>query len=177
MQKQCTKCNDVKDVGYFYKVKDRHGEYRYLSCWCIECTALYSHKNYLKTKQNKRAKERENYSKNRSNIIKSKRRWINNNQDKYNSIKLKNRYGITIEEYNKILDCQGGVCAICKNNETVVDKKTGKIKKLSVDHDHFTGKVRGLLCNYCNHALGQFRDSVNLLKTAILYLENEGILE
>jgi dihydroorotase-like cyclic amidohydrolase len=54
-----------------------------------------------------------------------------------------------------------------------MDKRTGKIRALAVDHDHKTGKVRALLCRNCNTGLGNFQDSPELLKTAIQYLEEE----
>ena len=73
-------------------------------------------------------------------------------------------YGVTAEEYQAIYDHQGGKCAICQ-------RATGRTKMLSVDHDHKTGEVRGLLCNYCNrHVLGHLRDSVSALLRAVRYL-------
>jgi hypothetical protein len=56
---------------------------------------------------------------------------------------------------------QGGICAICR--ETKIDR---------IDHDHKTGKVRGLLCHCCNAALGLFRDLPDRLRAAAEYLEN-----
>ena len=77
--------------------------------------------------------------------------------------KLKRNYGITIEQYDALLVKQNGLCAICQN-------VSGR-KKLSVDHDHQTGKVRGLLCNPCNLSLGGFKDRSKLLAQAIIYLD------
>lgn len=71
-------------------------------------------------------------------------------------------YGLTMEEYEVILIKQNGMCAICKN-------LPGK-KRLHVDHDHKTGKLRGLLCFKCNVGLGNFGDSTELLKAALEYL-------
>ncbi len=64
---------------------------------------------------------------------------------------------------------QGGVCAICGLPETRVVK--GKLNRLAVDHDHTTGRVRGLLCFRCNTCLGRFEDNVELLRAAEAYLE------
>lgn len=77
---------------------------------------------------------------------------------------LKRLYGITLEQYAEMFSEQGEVCAICK-------AECGTKKSLSVDHDHATGKVRGLLCNGCNTSLGQFKDSQILLQRAIEYLK------
>jgi hypothetical protein len=76
---------------------------------------------------------------------------------------------LTKEEYAKLFLQQGGVCAICKGVSTITSKK-GKLFKLSIDHDHTTGEVRGLLCHYCNTGLGKFRDSPFILSQAISYL-------
>ena len=83
---------------------------------------------------------------------------------------LKHKYGISLEEYKEMLTNQGGKCAICEvtENNTTGDRKDWNF---AVDHDHKTGKVRGLLCNNCNRALGLFKDSANLLGEAKKYLE------
>jgi hypothetical protein len=75
-------------------------------------------------------------------------------------------YGITPQDFRRMLAKQGGVCAICKGPEP-----TGMA--LAVDHDHVTGRVRGLLCSNCNKGLGCFKDSPCALRTAALYLLNE----
>lgn len=79
--------------------------------------------------------------------------------------KLKIRYGITLEEFEHMLALQGGVCAICKQPENDRYKR-----RLSVDHDHSTGKVRGLLCHMCNTALGKLKDNPELFDAAASYL-------
>lgn len=82
---------------------------------------------------------------------------------------LKKSFGITIEEYNAILEKQKGVCAICGEKETAKGNG-GIVRNLAVDHDHETGEIRGLLCSNCNNGLGRFKDSPNLLTNAIDYL-------
>lgn len=81
---------------------------------------------------------------------------------------LKKQHGITPEDYAVILREQKGVCAICSEPETRILR--GKVCALSVDHDHETNKIRGLLCSRCNVALGMFRDRPKLLKRAYDYL-------
>lgn len=85
--------------------------------------------------------------------------------------KFKARYGITVDEYDGMHERQQGLCAICGNSEPNVDKRTGEPMRLSVDHDHETGRVRGLLCQKCNRALGLLDDDVDRLKWAIDYLQ------
>lgn len=78
--------------------------------------------------------------------------------------KLLRLFGLTVEEFDALLDAQGGACAICES-----PCRTGK--RLAVDHDHGTGDVRGLLCAACNRGLGYFRDDPNLLVRAAAYLK------
>jgi hypothetical protein len=73
---------------------------------------------------------------------------------------LRQRYGIGQREVEELLAEQGGVCAIC-----------GADNPEHVDHDHKTGHIRGLLCFNCNGGLGQFRDNVDYLTSAITYLK------
>lgn len=75
---------------------------------------------------------------------------------------LKQNYGLTVDRYNEIMTAQDGRCGICR------EEFTGRPH---VDHDHATGQVRGILCFTCNTALGKFKDSVELLRSAISYLE------
>jgi len=77
---------------------------------------------------------------------------------------LKTRYGITPEQYEAMLARQAGVCAICRN------PSRGSTRRLHVDHDHATGKVRGLLCFSCNAGLGHFADNLRWLEATIQYL-------
>ena len=81
---------------------------------------------------------------------------------------LKKTYGITLELFNQMYKAQGGICAICHKSETA--KNQYGVKQLSVDHDHKTNKIRGLLCHHCNMALGYMRDDPNLLVQAAGYL-------
>lgn len=72
-------------------------------------------------------------------------------------------YGITKEQYEALYEAQGGVCYICQ-------RATGRTRKLSVDHDHRSGYVRGLCCRTCNNLLGHFRDDPGIADRASLYL-------
>jgi hypothetical protein len=76
------------------------------------------------------------------------------------SYHLKARYGITAADAQRMLEEQGGLCAICR--ERPADH---------VDHDHLTGRLRRLLCFNCNGGLGQFRDDPELLRAAAAYLQ------
>lgn len=88
----------------------------------------------------------------------------------YKNSHLKAMYGITIERYETMLECQGGVCAICGKEEGA-KHQNGKVKNLAVDHCHDTGVIRGLLCHACNTGIGSFRHDQALLTSATKYLE------
>ncbi len=83
---------------------------------------------------------------------------------------LRRTFGINLEQYKALLSEQKGVCAICSEPETSTYK--GKLRHLSVDHCHTTGRNRSLLCNDCNVALGWFKDDVKRLRSAIHYLDS-----
>lgn len=82
---------------------------------------------------------------------------------------LRQTYGIGLREYEVMLAEQSGVCAICRRPETVIWR--GMLRPLAVDHDHDTGRVRGLLCANCNQGLGLFADSPDRLRSAAAYVE------
>lgn len=81
------------------------------------------------------------------------------------------RYGVSADVYRAMHTAQNGLCANCGRSESLVDKRTGKVRRLSVDHDHTTGKIRGLLCNDCNTGLGKLGDTVEGIKRLLAYLE------
>lgn len=83
---------------------------------------------------------------------------------------LKHLFGLTIDDYNQMLEKQNHRCATCKQKETRIAYKTGKIRYLSVDHCHRTGAIRGLLCDQCNRTLGLLNDDIQTLKNMIAYL-------
>jgi hypothetical protein len=81
------------------------------------------------------------------------------------------QYGLTVAQYDAILEAQGHVCAICRHPETHVSSFTKKTRRLCVDHDHNTGRVRGLLCSRCNRAIGMLGDDLPRLRAVVAYLE------
>ena len=80
---------------------------------------------------------------------------------------IRNQYGITLAQYNEMLETQDYKCAICGNEDEVEGRR------LAIDHCHTTGKIRGLLCGKCNRGLGLFYDNTTALTKAIDYL-NKG---
>lgn len=112
---------------------------------------------------------------NKEKVNKKNRKWTENNyKKKYSNSKnskLLKEYGITLEEYNKMLETQNHCCKICGKEET--QELKGTKWKLSVDHCHTTGKVRGLLCAKCNVGLAKFEEDEQQFLNAIKYLKGE----
>lgn len=102
-----------------------------------------------------------------------RKKWIENNPEQYarmlKNSRLKSTFGITLEQFDEMLRSQGYACAICGNG------KAGGQGTFHVDHDHETKKVRGLLCNHCNTALGLFKDNLVILRSAMMYLKKARI--
>jgi hypothetical protein len=91
--------------------------------------------------------------------------WSSRSKERQRDYKLKYNYGFSVDEYDSLYEKQQGRCAICHT-----DNPGGPHNRLYVDHDHITGKIRGLLCQQCNLALGLFKDSQDILGSAIVYL-------
>jgi len=99
------------------------------------------------------------------------RQWNIQNRELARIRKVVKNFRITAEEYLAMVEYQNNLCAICKQLETLVDKHSGLVRNLHVDHNHTTGKVRGLLCTACNTAIGNFKEDTNTIRAAISYIE------
>ena len=140
MSKVCSKCKEIKSLDKFSKDRSRSDGY------CNRCKVCTS--EYLKSKYNYKHPDYK-YPK-----MKEK------GQRNYD---LKRFYGITLDDYNRIFIEQTGCCAMCGRHQSEFKKR------LAVDHDHKTGKIRGLLCTNCNLKLGILEDK-NLVELSKLYL-------
>lgn len=114
-------------------------------------------------------KAAERYQKNKEKYLKRNEEWRQNNLERValNNWRknIRRDYGMTIEDYDIIYNNQEGCCAICKKHSS-----TFRIR-LAVDHDHETGKVRGLLCDRCNRGIGMLQDSPEICRQAAKYIE------
>jgi Recombination endonuclease VII len=153
MVKICTKCGKEKKINEFYKDKDcRFG----FMAHCKDCKGKYTSEHAKK------------YKTRRHELYLS-------NKDEYKNNSLLKKFGITLDQYNKMLESQNGVCAICGKDETVIDGKSKIVRSLAVDHNHKTGKVRGLLCVKCNNMLGLINENEQILLKTLEYLRyNKG---
>ena len=103
-----------------------------------------------------------------------KKSYRKNYRENHKANQLRAKYGITIEEYQAMLDNQGGVCKLCGLVETVKISRGEGVRSLAVDHDHNTGKVRGLLCHQCNVVLGQYEKHKDLFPKFQEYIDATG---
>ena len=142
-KKRCTLCAKVKDVNDFYM--DRRTVTSKRLAVCKTCCNMKSSEYYKQNVARIQAKHAE-YHKAHSEQTRNR--------------KFKSTYGVTLEEYQHLLAIQKGGCATC-----------GSTERLSVDHCHKSGKVRGVLCGKCNSALGFARDCTTTLAQLICYLE------
>lgn len=142
--KVCTKCKSEKPVDQYSVSRQGKRGPVYRSS-CKSCQA---------------SRAREWFAENSERANENRRRW-----------NLENRYGITVEQYAAMLADQGGVCAICGQGEPNEHGRTGTRFRLAVDHDHETGRVRGLLCQKCNRAIGLLGDNPQRLRDAADYVE------
>lgn len=141
--KTCSRCKISKENNGFHKCSRNKDN---LQSWCKLCAQDPNVKaDRLKYRNRPEVKQK------RSLYIRS---W-----------QLKREYNLTLDQYNQMLEQQNYSCLICEREQSIFDKK------LSVDHDHKTGKIRGLLCSNCNAMLGHINDDIQKMKRAIKYLE------
>lgn len=91
----------------------------------------------------------------------------------YRKHDLKRKFGITQEDYEKILESQNGVCSICECEESTKHRYKEGSQNLAIDHCHETGIIRGLLCSNCNRGIGMFKDNPKFLISAAEYLNKQ----
>lgn len=146
----CKRCGTERPITDFHIVKECLEGRRPVCKFCIR---KQQKKNYKTNIKFRRAKQR---------------KWHTDNPRASKGSKLKSTYGITIEQYDIMFGVQGGVCSICGCPEIV--KRNHKIKNLAVDHNHITGKIRGLLCQKCNQALGLLNENPVIIKNLLEYI-------
>lgn len=138
-----------------------------------QCTKCLITKHLTEFTNGKNYKDGKSYYCKSCNVILSKNRYssVNNKHNKLTKI-----YGISLHQYNMLLTKQNNVCAICKKDEAKIDKRTHQPRKLSVDHDHTNGKIRGLLCSLCNMAIGMMKDDFNIIVSAAEYIQEHKVI-
>lgn len=148
--KTCVKCGQTKPLEAFYA--DKGGKFRRRS-ECADCTRAAATARYQKSDPIVRSKRPETAAKKRS----------------HRDYLLRQKFGISLEQYERLSVAQGHVCAVCGRPETATH--AGKVIGLSVDHDHVTGQVRGLLCRDCNVSEGKLGGDPARIRALADYVE------
>lgn len=99
------------------------------------------------------------------------RKKYRENRERLGMLAASNRSGIALNDYEKMIESQNNLCAICGNEETRISTHSNEITRLCLDHNHSTGLVRELLCAKCNSGLGKFDEDIERLQSAINYLK------
>lgn len=164
-KKVCSKCQQTKETSSFYKQGNK------FASWCKECHGS-DMKNRRDTDEEFRKKCvekcKEYYRKNREQLRKQKREWAAENKDRNRYRRIEIGFGLSQEQFDAVFEHQGKCCGICKSE--TYGKSRNRLS-WHIDHDHSTGVVRGILCSRCNPMLGLGRDSIDILRKAIEYLE------
>lgn len=168
--KCCKRCKELKSADIFNKNKESKDG---LQTWCRPCAAEYN-----KTRRDadidahraaSRAAQKANPEAARIRRQRHKDKLGDSYKRREYGYHLQKQYGITVDDYEAMFKRQGGQCAIC------LDAKIWKRRRtLVVDHCHATGKVRGLLCNQCNTAIGHLSDCKETAMRLFQYLDRAG---
>lgn len=161
--KVCKGCQLNLPADSFYKSK-RGGKHLYLSSYCKRC-----HQD--RNKETSKRWHQRNHERDAAKARECYKQWCLRHPETLRSKgwkdHLKQKYGITLEQYNGVLQQQEGKCALCKKTP----EGSGRKGQLVIDHDHQTGTVRGLLCYSCNNMVAYIEKYPELLSQIKPYLE------
>jgi hypothetical protein len=146
-------CKQERPLGDFPRSKNRkdgHGTR------CKTCQREYS-KQWYKRNRAKRNEQTKTY--------------YQQNERQFRENAYRSKYGIGVEDYERMVEEQKGVCALCSKPEAAKDGRSGRVRRLAVDHCHETEKVRGLLCYRCNHLIGCLGDNLEAAERLVRYMK------
>jgi hypothetical protein len=148
--KYCTRCKEIKSLSEFFKSnRSKDGFYWTCRTCTNEVNGIWASKNQKDAKRIASGAARRAH--------------------------VRRKYNLTDAEYKELVVAGKGLCSACKSPE-IITHKNGKVWELCVDHDHVTGKVRGLLCHACNRAAGAINDDPARLRQIADYLEERRLL-
>jgi len=183
----CQRCGNVRDISRF-AIARKNGKV-YHKHTCKDCENERKREKYrdnpepylmrsrswvLANSEKHKDGIRRYQEVNRSKQQDYKRRYYANNRDRHRDKFLQNTYGISLTDYTILAEQQGHCCAICGEPESRKHSKTGDTMRLVVDHCHFSGVVRKLLCSRCNLVIGKCGDDPSLLEKMMVYLRTHG---
>ena len=161
----CRLCRQRKPVEQFYAARGTRTGRR---TECIACNLARKAERHRADPQPARQRTERWRQENPERDEERRARFVGSGGKKRSDRKghLRRKFGLSVAAYEAMFERQDGRCAICRSpgNDSI---------SLHVDHDHVTGRVRGLLCFRCNGGLGQFREEPELLRRAARYVEND----
>jgi len=152
--KRCCHCREYRDESEFGLNKSNKDGYQET---CKKCRKEYRLKNSDKIKESKKIY----YYKNRDKLLKISKTYRNSNKGKVKEYQLKYKYNIDKIQYDFLMKKANYKCEIC-----------GSIKKLHIDHNHRTDKIRGILCSKCNISIGLVDENLIILSNMLQYLKD-----
>lgn len=171
--KVCLRCKEEKPFELFSKSKKSKDGYQ-IYCKACRSKDYYANreelldrqkKNYWEKRDEKIAYRKRYYKENKDSILPKLKKYQEENPHIKRNSYFKRNYGITLDEYEALVEKQEKRCAVCGDSPDY---------NLVVDHNHNTGEIRGLLCQPCNQALGLLKDSPDVLQSAQNYLIDRG---
>ncbi len=160
--KRCKKCGEAKPLSEFHRAAGMRDGHR---SECKDCARAIRRAWYQANREAVIAKVKQWQQDNKDVVNARNKAYRDANPQAYREWHLRRTFGIEIADYERMLDEQSGGCAIC-------GRQPGKTS-LHIDHDHQSERIRGLLCVGCNNALGQFKDSKELLRRAASHLDGD----
>ena len=172
MTKRCSHCKTDLDISAFYRSRQNQDG---LSSWCKKCSSKMAHSYRVKDPAHTKERERRWRVKNVEKCRASSRKYSSQNhirarrqeRFRFDAKTLGLDTGYVRQFYDETLKAQHGCCAICGRHADTLDCR------LVLDHNHTTGKLRGLLCRSCNVGIGNLRDSADLCEKAMDYLSKK----
>jgi hypothetical protein len=129
--------------------------------YCKTCASAAQRRYWQKNREEILSKSRANYAANKETLAARQRKYMAKDPTRKRRYRVKEKFGLEWTDYQRMVVEQDGICACCGDND----------KPLVVDHCHESGRVRALLCNWCNSALGHAKEDIERLKHMIRYLE------
>jgi hypothetical protein len=178
LQLLCNACKGEFPASSFHKAATTTRGYQYKCKACVSLldtnltperrqVKLTALKEWRVANPDKRQEQkRRHYEKHKDRIDQRAKDWYENNKERHVHNALLRKYGVTLEQYNLLRAQQDFCCAICNDHEDSVGKK------MFVDHDHVTGKIRKLLCTKCNVGIGMLKDNPDIMERAAKYLRD-----
>lgn len=162
MIKKCTRCKENKELHRFTKcINSKDGAYSQ----CKDCKSQLAREYRKNNPEKAKELDRKRGAKYREKSKDTRKIYYNKNKNKFKNRIILKKFGISLDDYNKMFEKQKGCCGICNTHQSEFNIS------LAIDHCHTTGKIRGLLCNHCNMGIGLFNENIKTLEKSIEYLK------